>query len=604
VNLINRAASNMRYITALLIVLFLAIGVKAQVPEGESWDKNTSGKEHPNIQWFKDAKFGLFIHWGLYSAAAGEWQGKNYYGISEWLMNTARIPAKDYATLANNFNPVGFNAAQWVKQAQGFGVKYMVVTAKHHEGFAMFKSNVSDFNIVDGSPYHKDPMKALSTEAQKAGLRFGFYYSQFVDWHEPNGGRNNWDFDESKKDYQAYYRTKAIPQLKELLKNYGPLDLIWFDQPGGMTPQQTQALIDSARKLQPSTLLSSRIGNGLGDFKDFGDGEVPALPVKGAWEALFTHNDSWGYTKFDHNFKTSAEVIHLLATVASKGGNLILNVGPDGNGEFPEFSVRYLTEVGNWLKINGASIYGSTYGLIAPQPWGVSTAKPGKLFLHVFNKPANGQIVVPNISDHITSAYRLDNHQPLTFVKKGTDILINAATMPANADAVIVVNYKGVVKDEGPNAPTIVSSQYPQYNIEAAYTKTFGKAVSMPIVSSNYHGDWKHNTCIIGMAMPADSASFKIRVTEPGDYKISLEYACDEKSKGQEGTLTVLGKDYNFLTLRSSADYDSHKPGLFIKHTIAIASIKKPGIYSISIKPYTSATEIFKLKTIVIEPVK
>src|SRR5690606_4640406 len=218
-------------IIAALLALMIGLTANTQTMD-EMWESRSSGEEHPNVQWFKDAKFGMFIHWGLYSHLGGEWNGKRYYGSGEWIMNQARIPVKEYEAAAKGFNPVNFDAEEWAQLAKDAGMKYMVITAKHHEGFAMYKSSVSDFNIVDATPYHKDPMKALSEAVRKRGIQFGFYYSQFQDWYEPNGGKNTWDFNESEKDYQKYYNEKAIPQLKEIMTNYGPLGIVWFDTPG------------------------------------------------------------------------------------------------------------------------------------------------------------------------------------------------------------------------------------------------------------------------------------------------------------------------------------------------------------------------------------
>jgi alpha-L-fucosidase len=314
----------------------------------------------PDTQWFRDAKFGIFMHWGLYSELGNEWKGKSYYGSGEWLMNRAKIPAAEYAQVAGQFNPTNFNAADWARFVKDTGARYLVITAKHHEGFAMFGSKVSPFNIVDATPYHKDPMKELADACRSQGVKFGFYYSQFLDWHEPNGGGNTWDFNKTNKDYKAYYAEKSIPQIKELLSNYGPLGLVWFDMPGGLSRNESLAFLDTVRKLQPDCLVSSRIGNGLGDFQDLGDSELPSNVIAPPWEALFTHNDSWGFVRSDFNFKTPTDVLHLLASTSARGGNLILNVGPDGTGRIPETSQRYLREVGKWLAANGESIYGTT----------------------------------------------------------------------------------------------------------------------------------------------------------------------------------------------------------------------------------------------------
>ena len=587
------------FIACFLTLFFFNI-VNAQ--ETERWDKEVSAKPNPNQQWFKDAKFGMFIHWGLFAEAGGAWNGKNFYGISEWMMNRGKIPAADYAALAKKFNPTQFNAKEWAQLAKDAGMKYMVITAKHHEGFAMSNSKVSDFNIVKATPYRQDPMKPLAQAVRNAGLKFGFYYSQFLDWHEPNGGGNKWDFDETKKDYQAYYRTKSIPQIKELLSNYGPLGLIWFDMPGGLSKDETQSLINDVRKIQPGCLISSRVGNGLGDFKDYGDGEIPAtVSTTGAWEALFTHNDSWGYSKFDYNFKSPKEIVRLLTTVSSKGGNLILNVGPDSSGKMPEYSIKYLRRVGKWLKVNGEAIYGTTAGFINPQPWGLTTTKPHKLYLHVFERPKNGFVFIPGMH-HIKKAYLLANKQLLAFSKSPGGISIKLPYLTDDYNTVIAVDLLDKSPAPDMNAPVTVSNQYSANALDAINAHPFGKTQIKSITYSHYFGDWKHVPCLIAMATPDDLAVFNANITEPGDYKVTLEYACTPEQAKQEGVMKLNGKEYLFETLPTS-DYESHKPLLFIKQTIAITTIKEAGLYQLSIKPLHSGAELFKLKTIWVEPI-
>ncbi|AHF15515.1 alpha-L-fucosidase [Niabella soli] len=591
-------------------ILFIGCFVVAGLAAGaqgmeEMWDSTASKKEHPNIQWFKDAKFGLFIHWGLYSKLAGTWKGKNYYGSGEWIMNQARIPVRKYDKVAATFDPVNFNADEWAQLAKDAGVKYMVITAKHHEGFSMFDSKVTNFDIVDATPYKKDPMKALSEATRMRGIQFGFYYSQFQDWHEPNGGRNTWDFDESKKDYQQYYRDKAIPQLKELLTNYGPLGIVWFDTPGGMTKEQTQRFINELRKLQPKSLFSSRVGQGLGDYKDFGDSEVPPVPIAGAWESIYTHNDSWGYIAHDMNFKSSDEIIELLANVASKGGNLMLNVGPDGLGTIPYYSVKYLKATGAWLQKNGESIYASTAGFIPAQPWGVTTAKPGRLFLHILNRPGNDTVLVPGFTNTASKVYALDGKMNLPFTQKSTDLYVNMTTVKNihSPNAVLVVEYKGTAPAYNASAPVTVSAAFDNNPVGAIFAKTSGNAKVQSLTYSHYYGDWKHTTCVTDMLSPGDAAAFTVRITDPGDYKLILEYACPQESANQEGSLEIDGKTFLYRTLRTSA-YDRKAPLLFIKHPVAIFTVVKPGIYRIVVKPYKQGKELFKLKSIIAEPIK
>lgn len=570
----------------------------------EMWDSRSSDQEHPQIGWFKDAKFGMFIHWGLYSKIAGEWKGKRYYGSGEWIMNQARIPVAEYRKEAATFNPVNFNADKWAQLAQDAGIKYMVITAKHHEGFSMFDSKVTDFDIVDATPFKMDPMKDLAQATRKRGIQFGFYYSQFQDWYEPNGGKNTWDFDESKKDYQKYYNEKAIPQLKELMTNYGPLGIVWFDTPGGLTKEQTSDFISSLRKYQPNSLFSSRVGHGLGDYRDFGDSEVPATPIKGAWESIYTHNDSWGYINHDMNFKAPKEIVHLLANVASKGGNLMLNVGPDGSGNIPEYSEKFLRATGKWLDKNGESIYGSTFGLIPAQPWGVSTSKPGKQYLHVLNRPLNGRLVVPDFSATVRSVYLLAGKKNLPFRKKGTILEIDLpAADPADLNTVCVVDYSGDLPVYDLNTPVTISSQFNLNYADAIYANLQGKSQIRSLTYSHYYGDWKHTTCVTDMKDTSDEITFQLRVLEPGDYHVIVEYACPQESAKQEALLSINGRQYPFRTLRSS-EFVKSSPLMFIKHTVATTAFLNAGVYPLAIRPMQNGQELFKLKSIILEPVR
>jgi alpha-L-fucosidase len=567
----------------------------------EMWDNRASDKEHHNVQWFKDAKFGMFIHWGLYSKIAGEWKGKRYYGSGEWIMNQARIPVAEYQKVASTFNPVKFNGEEWAQLAEDAGMKYMVITAKHHEGFSMYDSKYTDYDIVDATPYKKDPMKDLAASTAKRDIKFGFYYSQFQDWYEPNGGRNTWDFVEANKDYKKYYQEKAVPQLKELMTNYGDLGIIWFDTPGGMTKKETADFVEDLRKYQPNTLFSSRVGHGLGDYRDFGDSEIPTKIINGPWESIYTHNDTWGYIKADMNFKTPSEIIWLLANVAAKGGNLMLNVGPDGDGNIPEYTIKYLQDAGKWIKQNEESIYGSTAGLIKEQQWGVSTSKPGKQFLHVFKRPKNGQLVIPEFDAKIAKIYSLVGKKSVKFKKQNGNLILNLPQFSSDAiNTVFVIEYSGDanVKDKS-NA---VSSQYDKNVVESHFAKLSGKAHLKSMTFSHYFGDWKHISCAIGMSKPEDVISFDINILEAGTYRIALEYNCSKESAMQEGSLKVNGEEFLFRTLRT-ADFDRRAPFMFVDHKIATTTFSKPGVYTITVNPLIEGIELFKLKSLIVEPV-
>lgn len=558
----------------------------------------------PDTQWFREAKFGIFIHWGLYSELGNQWQGKDYFGSGEWIMNRAKIPAADYAQVASRFDPTNFNAEAWARFVKESGARYLVVTAKHHEGFAMFDSKVSPFNIVDATPYHQDPMKALAGACRDEGLKFGFYYSQFLDWHEPNGGGNTWDFPKDTKNYKSYYAQKSIPQIKELLSNYGPLGLIWFDMPGGLNRDETQSFMNEVRQLQPGCLISSRVGNGLGDFRDLGDSEQPSAPVPGPWEALFTHNDSWGYVRNDSNFKTPRDILQLLASTAALGGNLILNVGPDGTGRIPEISQRYLREVGSWLAANGESIYGTTQSPIPDQPWGVATLKTNRLYLHVFERPNDGVLFVPSFKATVKRAAMLVDGSTLKTEQQGDDLKINLpGELPDPRDTVVALDFSGTLPDAWQSSPEIISGQFDSFTVRATSARLSSQAVIRSITSSRYFGNWKHDSCVVNMQKPEDDAKFSLRFLEAGDYRVILEYACLAGSKGRAGMVEIGGQTLHFQTLPTATDFDSHQPLLFIRHPVGIFSVKSPGIVSACVRPQDAGPELFWLSDLIIEPV-
>lgn len=395
----------------------------------------------PRLDWWRTAKFGLFIHWGLYAIPAGVWKGEQIPGIGEWIMLRARIPVQEYEQLAQQFNPLQFNATEWVSLAKKAGQKYLIITSKHHDGFCMYDSAVTGYDIVDATPFGRDPLKELAAECARQGLKFGFYYSQTQDWHHPDGDGNDWDYDEAKKDFQGYIDHYVKPQVTELLTNYGPIAVMWFDTPKGISVEQSQSLLDLCGSLQPDCLVCGRLGNTLGDYASARDNQIPAqLQQAIDWETPATINDTWGFKTHDHNWKSASELIQKLVDVVSKGGNYLLNIGPTAEGVIPQPSVERLLAMGEWLNVNGESIYGTQPGPLQGVDWLRTTAKGDTVYLHVFDWPANGQLKVAGLP--VAGAYLLSDpaQAPLAVTHTNGDVTIQGpAVAPDALDTVVVL---------------------------------------------------------------------------------------------------------------------------------------------------------------------
>ncbi|PYV16866.1 MAG: alpha-L-fucosidase [Acidobacteria bacterium] len=458
--------SKLVLVAALLVPAAVALCLRAAettlAPGGDA-------AKEKRLQWFREAKFGLFIHWGLYAIPAGEWKGKPIPGIGEWIMNRAQIPVKEYEKLAAQFNPVKFDADAWVKTARDAGMRYIVITSKHHDGFALFHSKASKYNVVDATPFKRDILKELAAACARQKMRLGFYYSQAQDWHEPDGAGNTWDFGpDEKKDYDKYLRGKAEPQVRELLTNYAPVCLIWFDTPRMMTPERSQRFVDIVRSLQPDCLIDGRLGltGKEGDYRSTGDNAIPDQASDEAWETPATINHTWGYKKDDHDWKRPGEVLFKLLDITSKGGNYLLNVGPMADGRIPERSVENLSEVGKWLRVNGEAVYGTGRspfgeefgGYLADvkdrngqRVWGSRsdwrcTTRPGKLYLTVFAWPRGG-FELPRFKNKIKTTYLLADPEkkPLP-MKTGADGITTLETARPERNPmanVIVVEIEG-----------------------------------------------------------------------------------------------------------------------------------------------------------------
>jgi len=367
----------MRSTTTILIVLLVTSHLFSQGDNAhfQEWKKMNASKDEL-YEVYNDLKFGMFIHWGAYSKPAGIWEGEKIPGLGEWIMYHAKIPRAEYKALCQTFNPVGFNADNWVKLAKDAGMKYIVAMAKHHDGFCLYDSKVSDYDIMDQTLFKRDPIEEIYKACQKYNIRMGLYYSHSIDWmdggdvglaqqlkidpaHSDKYGANQWD--PSPVSYQEYIEKKAKPQVTEIMTKFPDLVEIWYDFPRFMNPDQSFDFYQHAYSLQPNCLVNSRVGNGFGDYLVAGDNQIPTSvdPKYRTWETPGTLNNTWGYKSYDNDWKSISEVLYWIVEIASKGGNYLLNIGPKGDGTVPPESVSLLLAVGEWMKINGEAIYGS-----------------------------------------------------------------------------------------------------------------------------------------------------------------------------------------------------------------------------------------------------
>jgi alpha-L-fucosidase len=454
--------STSRVIGWVILLLLVATSAPVFAQNATTLPTETKEQRDERMAWWRAARFGMFIHWGVYSVPAGTYEGKQIPSLGEWIMYNAKIPVATYASYTQQFDPEKFDADQWVSLAQAAGMKYMVITAKHHDGFAMFHSKVDGYNIYDATPFKRDPLAELAAACAKHGMKLGFYYSQAQDWHHPGGAAQksvHWD-PAQNGDMDDYLKNVAVPQVKELLTNYGPVSVLWFDTPFNfMTPARV-AEFTPLLALQPNIIVNNRLGTG---FK--GDTETPEqrIPPTGYpdgrdWETCMTINDTWGFKSYDTNFKSTETLLRNLIDIASKGGNYLLNVGPTSEGVIPAPEVERLQAIGQWLKVNGESIYGSgptAFGAEAGAPdptkkdrsgkpvfvaawdWRCTT-KPGKLFIHLFKWP-DGKFDLTGVKGTVSKAYLLadPNRTPLTVSQAGDKVSIE---LPASApDAVASV---------------------------------------------------------------------------------------------------------------------------------------------------------------------
>jgi alpha-L-fucosidase len=564
----------------------------------EMWGETTVNSDaliSGKAKLFDEGNFGMFIHWGLFSNLGGKWEDKTYYGIGEWLMNkrVADIPPAEYMKTAKNFNPTEFDAKAIAKLAKDAGMKYIIITSKHHEGFAMFDSKVSDFNIVDATPFGRDPMYELSAACRELGLGFGFYYSHNQDWTAPGGG-NGPDTDDkgNKVSFKEYFYNKCKPQVKEICTNYGQIDFVWFDTPGDMPKEYVVELADMVRELQPKAMMCSRVGYGMGDYASIGDMEVPTRNVEGLWETCDTNNDSWSYAWYDNNFKTPKVILARLVETVGRGGSYLFNVGPNAEGKVPEIGIEFLEEAGGWLKKYPQVVYDagrSPWGYALP--WGDATTKDNKLFLAVSDWPKDGKLYLPGLSAKIKQISLLDgNKKNRLDYKIENDWHVIHVPYKAPKDLIAVIEVELDTKQK-PSVKTNLGI-YP--NTDIKLLTEFGVATNAKQENVRWmekFGEWKHANQVSNWEKDGE-VTWEVNVQKPGYYYLDVEH------KGDDRLVWKTTTDEGVMVQNQQAATDKYD-----YRRMGIIEFKTPGNHIIKTSLVEGNPKTSSLKSIVFRPI-
>ncbi|MBN1854200.1 MAG: alpha-L-fucosidase, partial [Pirellulales bacterium] len=534
----NRATR--RIFIASTTNLLLAPLIALHAADLDALFQETPEQHDARMQWWREARFGMFVHWGLFSAAGGTWNGKPCPFLGCWMQDSFKIPAKEYrSAFMPKFTGEHFDPDFIAQLAQDTGMKYIVPITKHHEGFCLFDSKFTDFKISN-TPAKRDWIKELAEASRMRGLKVGFYYSQNLDWHHPGGGGGEWD-PTHKGDPDKYVDELVIPQLCELLSSYGDVSILWFDIPGGVIDEaRAHRILKVVHQLQPNIVINNRLGGGFHGDLETPEQSIPSTGFPGRdWETCQTINGTWEYTHYDRNWKSPTTLVRELIDTASKGGNYLLNIGPKPDGTVPQSTIDTLHAIGNWMKVHGDAIYGTSASPFSKQlPWGRCTQKQlgngvTRLYLHLFKWPFDSVLRVPALENEIAGASLLSEPGagPLKFSRDvNQDTLVQLPIAEPNDYAtVVMLDLKGAPKviprPIGANAEGVMILEAESADIHGATLRYQPEQQSL--------GYWIDAN---------DYASWQVRFAKPGRYHVDVTYGCKSGMGGGDYTIQVAGK--------------------------------------------------------------
>jgi len=581
-----------RSMAALAVLAGLTLGAAAQNPAPSA--DETSAEHDARMQWWREAKFGMFIHWGVYAVPAGEWAERKNHG--EWIRETAKIPMDVYAGFLDEFNPVQYNPEQWVLAAKGAGMKYIVITSKHHDGFCLWPSKLTDYDI-ESTPYKRDLLGPLKEACDKHGMKLGFYYS-IMDWHHPNYPPRGWEKDRPREQIDMEkYVVYMKGQLKELIESYDPV-VLWFDgEWDAWTKQQGADLYAYVRSLKPDIIVNNRVGKRTRELGDFGTPEQ-SIPSRGMpgwdWETCMTMNNHWGWNKADKGWKSADSLVERLVDIVSKGGNFLLNVGPKPDGTFPDEALERLADIGTWTSRNGEAIYGTTANPVGPVSWGRVTAKKGaeesRLYLHVMKRPADGALLLPGLRNTVKGARLLHGGHKLEARSGDMGLTVtlpeDVVQPPVTVAELSIEGAPKVVKPAiQPDDDGVLTAPAALAEIRAP------DRVSPPQISGE--GD---NAYVSHWHAPSASVTWPIEVKQPGVYEVAVVVSAE-----QEGAYMDVGVDYTSVQTQTSVP-DTGDYNTYTTVHVGPLNLSYPGRLTLSVTPRAEGWTPVNIRRVILTP--